>query len=42
MAKYVDWFNHRHLHGEIGHVPPVEYEQLHAGLPAPELLSISN
>jgi putative transposase len=42
VAEYVDWFNHRRLHGEIGHVPPVEYEQLHAGHPAPELLSISN
>ncbi|MER5685882.1 IS3 family transposase [Streptomyces sp. NPDC002205] len=28
-AEYVDWYNHRRLHGEIGHVPPVEYEALH-------------
>ena len=41
VAEYVDWFNHRRLHGEIGHVPPVEYEQLHAVHPTPELLSIS-
>ena len=26
VAEYVEWFNHRRLHGEIGHVPPVEYE----------------
>ena len=26
---YVDWFNNRRLHGEIGTVPPVEFEQLH-------------
>lgn len=26
VAEYVDWFNHRRLHGEIGHVPPAEYE----------------
>ncbi|ETA08173.1 putative transposase [Gordonia alkanivorans NBRC 16433] len=26
VAEYIDWFNHRRLHGEIGHVPPVEYE----------------
>jgi len=25
-AEWVDWYNHRQLHGEIGHVPPVEYE----------------
>ncbi|MGX4693719.1 IS3 family transposase [Streptomyces sp. JNUCC 63] len=25
-AEWVDWYNHRRLHGEIGHVPPVEYE----------------
>ena len=41
VAEYVDWFNHRRLHGEIDHVPPVEYGQLHAGHPAPELLSLS-
>jgi putative transposase len=23
---YVDWFNHRRLHGEIGMVPPTEFE----------------
>jgi putative transposase len=28
-AEYLDWFNHRRLHGEIGHVPPVEYENNH-------------
>ena len=26
VAEYVEWFNHRRLHGEIRHVPPVEYE----------------
>lgn len=26
VAEYIDWFNHRRLHGEIGHVPPVEAE----------------
>ena len=26
VAEYIEWFNHRRLHGEIGHVPPVEYE----------------
>ncbi|OLL70019.1 Mobile element protein [Pseudonocardia sp. Ae168_Ps1] len=26
VAEYVDWYNHRRLHGELGFVPPVEYE----------------
>ena len=26
VAEYVDWFDHRRLHGETGLVPPVEFE----------------
>jgi putative transposase len=29
VAEYIDWFNHRRLHGEIGLVPPVEHETHH-------------
>ncbi len=29
VAEYVDWYNHRRLHGELGRVPPVEYEVNH-------------
>ena len=29
VAEYVDWFNHRRLHGEIGLVPPAEFEDAH-------------
>ena len=29
VAEYVDWFNHRRLHGEIGLVPPAEFEADH-------------
>ena len=29
VAEYIDWFNHRRLHGELGLLPPVEYEQQH-------------
>jgi putative transposase len=29
VAEYIDWYNHRRLHGEIGLVPPVEYEAVH-------------
>ncbi|MFI6057852.1 IS3 family transposase [Streptomyces sp. NPDC051286] len=28
-AEYVDWYNHRRLHGDIGHAPPAEYETTH-------------
>ncbi|MDN5821937.1 MAG: hypothetical protein L0H74_00460 [Brachybacterium sp.] len=24
--EYIDWFDHRRLHGEIGMIPPVELE----------------
>lgn len=29
VAEYVDWFNHRRLHGEIGLIPPAEHEHHH-------------
>jgi transposase InsO family protein len=29
VAEYVDWFNHRRLHGEIGLIPPAELETNH-------------
>jgi putative transposase len=29
VAEYIDWFNFRRLHGELGLIPPVEYEALH-------------
>ena len=29
VAENIDWFNHRRLHGEIGLIPPVEFEDQH-------------
>ena len=29
VAAYVEWYNHRRLHGELGLIPPVEHEQAH-------------
>jgi putative transposase len=29
VAEYIDWFNHRRLHGEIGLIPTAEYEDNH-------------
>lgn len=28
-AERIDWYCHRRLHGEIGHIPPAEYETNH-------------
>lgn len=28
-AEWIDWYCHRRLHGEIGHIPPAEYETNH-------------
>jgi putative transposase len=36
VAEYIDWFNFRRLHGEIGLVPPVEYETAHRSSTLPE------
>ena len=30
VVEYVGWFNHDRLHGALGDIPPVEFEQLHA------------
>jgi putative transposase len=29
VAEYIDWFNRRRLYGEIGLVPPAEFEEQH-------------
>ena len=29
VAEFIDWYNHRRLHGELGLIPPVEHEALH-------------
>ena len=29
-VEYIDWYNNRRLHGELGHLPPTEHEALHA------------
>jgi putative transposase len=36
VAEYIDWFNQRRLHGELGHLPPAEYESLHASPETPQ------
>lgn len=42
VAEYIDWFNHRRLHGEIGLVPPVEFEDdYYRHNPAPTTVSAS-
>jgi putative transposase len=34
VAEYIDWYNHRRLHGELRLIPPVEYEANHAATKA--------
>ena len=36
VAEYIDWFNNKRLHGEIGLVPPAEYETHHHVTTLPE------
>jgi putative transposase len=38
---YVDWFNHRRLHGELGMVPPAEFEATYYAMEAPAQLAAS-
>jgi putative transposase len=37
VAEYIDWFNQRRLHGELGHVPPAEFESQHATTATPAI-----
>jgi putative transposase len=36
-AGWVDWYNHRRLHGSLGMIPPIEYEQAHYAALKPEM-----
>jgi putative transposase len=39
--EYVDWFNHRRLHGELGMIPPAEFEAAYYHQAEPALLASS-
>jgi putative transposase len=39
--EYVDWFNHRRLHGELGMAPPAEFEAAYYHQAEPALLASS-
>jgi putative transposase len=39
--EYVAWFNHRRLHGELGMIPPAEFEATYNQQPAPARLASS-
>jgi putative transposase len=36
-AGWIDWYNHRRLHGTLGNIPPAEYEHDHYAATTPEL-----
>ena len=38
--EYLDWFNHRRLHSELGMVPPAEFEAAHYHEEAPALRAV--
>jgi transposase InsO family protein len=37
IAGWVDWYNHRRVHGSLGMVPPAEFEQGHYAALNPEV-----
>jgi putative transposase len=37
----IDWFNHRRLHGELGMIPPAEFEAIYYHHTAPARLAAS-
>jgi putative transposase len=39
--EYVDWFNRRRLHGELGMIPPAEFEAIYYDQSEPALLAAS-
>ena len=39
---YVDWFNHRRLHGELGMVPPSEFEALYSDSVTSDNVAVSH
>jgi putative transposase len=39
--EYLDWFNHRRLHGELGMIPPAEFEAAYNQQPATTRLANS-
>jgi len=37
-AEWIDWYNNRRIHGEIGNIPPIEYETaFYQNQPTPQL-----
>ena len=40
--EYLDWFNQRRLHSELGMLPPAEFEADHYHEETPALLTVSH
>ncbi|WP_432505711.1 integrase core domain-containing protein [Kineococcus arenarius] len=41
VAEYIDWYNHRRLHGELGMIPPAEYEARFTTHPVPTAVLVA-
>ena len=39
-AGWVDWYNHRRLHGSLGMIPPAEFEEIYYAAPTRELSTV--
>jgi len=39
--EYVDWFNRRRLHGELGMLPPAEFEAIYYDTLTPGKLAVA-
>jgi putative transposase len=42
VTEYIDWFNYRRIHGEIGLIPSSEFKDSHRAHDTTEAYSLTN